>query len=43
MKIDPHTIRHIQRAADKGLGNIDEISVVGESLDTVSRPFKLAR
>lgn len=43
MNIDPHTIRHIQRAADKGLGNIDQVNVVGASLDTVTRPFKAAR
>ena len=43
MDIDPHTIRHIQRAAEKGLGNIDQIHVVGESLDAVKRPFKKAR
>jgi uncharacterized protein (DUF362 family) len=43
MKIDPHTIHHIQRAAEKGLGNIDQIKVVGESLDAVTRPFKPAR
>ena len=43
MNIDPHTIRHIQRAAEKGLGNIDQINVVGESLDAVIRPFKQAR
>ncbi|MCW4040930.1 MAG: DUF362 domain-containing protein [Candidatus Bathyarchaeota archaeon] len=43
MNIDPHTIRHIQLAADKGLGNIDQVNVVGASLDTVTRPFKAAR
>ena len=43
MNIDPHTIRHIQRAAEKGLGNLDQIHVVGESLNTVTRPFKQAR
>lgn len=43
MKIDPHTIRHIKRAAEKGLGNIDQINVIGESLDAVARPFQLAR
>jgi uncharacterized protein (DUF362 family) len=43
MNIDPHTIRHIQRAAEKGLGKIDQINVVGESLDAVTRPFKQAR
>lgn len=43
MDIDPHTIRHIQRAAEKGLGNIDKITVVGDALDSVKRPFKRAR
>jgi uncharacterized protein (DUF362 family) len=43
MDIDPHTIRHIQRAADKGLGNIDKVTVIGASLDSVKRPFRRAR
>jgi uncharacterized protein (DUF362 family) len=43
MNIDPHTIRHIQRAAEKGLGNIDNINVIGGSLNEATRPFKQAR
>ncbi len=43
MNIDPHTIRHIQRAAEKGLGNIDHINVIGGSLNAATRPFKQAR
>jgi uncharacterized protein (DUF362 family) len=40
MGIDPHEIKHIRRAYEKGLGNIDDVQVVGEKLDAVTRPFK---
>lgn len=40
MGIDPHKIRHIQRAHEKGLGNIDEIELLGERLEKVIRVFK---
>jgi uncharacterized protein (DUF362 family) len=40
MGIDPHEIKHIRRAYEKGLGNIDNVQVVGEKLDAVTRPFK---
>jgi uncharacterized protein (DUF362 family) len=40
MGIDPHEIKHIRRAHEKGLGNIDDIQVIGEKLETVTRPFK---
>jgi uncharacterized protein (DUF362 family) len=40
MGIDPHKIKHIRRAYEKGLGNIDNVQVVGEKLDAVTRPFK---
>jgi uncharacterized protein (DUF362 family) len=38
--IDPHEIKHIRRAYEKGLGNIDDVQVIGEKLDAVMRPFK---
>jgi uncharacterized protein (DUF362 family) len=40
MGIDPHEIKHIRRAYEKGLGNIDDVQVIGEKLDAVTRPFK---
>jgi len=39
MGFDPHEIKHIYKAYEKGLGNIDDIQVVGETLENVSRPF----
>lgn len=39
MGFDPHEIKHIFKAYEKGLGNIDDIQVVGERLENVSRPF----
>jgi uncharacterized protein (DUF362 family) len=40
MGIDPHEIKHIRRAYEKGLGNIDDVQVIGEKLAAVTRPFK---
>ena len=40
MGIDPHEVSHIQRAAEKGLGNIDDIQVLGENLKDVIRVFQ---
>ncbi len=40
MGIDPHEISHIRTAHQKGLGNIDDIEVVGAKLEDVRRPFK---
>ena len=42
MGFDPHSISHIRTAAEKGLGNIDNIETVGEKLEEVKRPFKQA-
>jgi uncharacterized protein (DUF362 family) len=42
MGFDPHEISHIRKANEKGLGNIDDIQVVGEKLESVARPFKRA-
>jgi uncharacterized protein (DUF362 family) len=43
MGIDPHEIKHIRRAHEKGLGNINDIQVIGEKLEAVTRSFKRAR
>jgi uncharacterized protein (DUF362 family) len=40
MGINPNEIRHIRKAHEKGLGNIDNIQTVGEKLETVTHPFK---
>ncbi len=40
MGIDPHSIAHIRRALDKGLGSIDNVQVLGEKLENVTRTFK---
>jgi uncharacterized protein (DUF362 family) len=40
MGIDPHEIKHVRRAYEKGLGKIDDVQVIGEKLDAVTRPFK---
>jgi uncharacterized protein (DUF362 family) len=42
MGIDPHDIKHIQRAYEKGLGNIDDVQVIGEKIEKVKRAFKRA-
>ena len=40
MGFDPHKIKHIRRANEKGLGNIDNINILGEKLESVTRKFK---
>lgn len=40
MGFDPHEISHIRSAYQKGLGNIDEVEVLGSRLEDVSRVFK---
>src|SRR3989304_2810010 len=42
MEIDPRDIKHIQRAYEKGLGNIDDVQITGEKIETVKRTFKRA-
>jgi len=42
MGFDPHEISHIRRAYEKGLGNIDDIEIVGEKLENVTRTFQRA-
>lgn len=43
MGLDPHEISHIRTAAEKGLGNIDDIEIVGSKLEDVKRVFKQAK
>lgn len=40
MGFDPHKISHICKAYEKGLGNIDNIQILGEKLEDVTRPFR---
>jgi uncharacterized protein (DUF362 family) len=40
MGIDPNEISHIRTAHKKGLGNIDNIEIIGTKLDDVKRVFK---
>jgi len=42
MGFDPHEISHIRKANEKGLGNIDDIQVLGEKLENVARTFQRA-
>jgi uncharacterized protein (DUF362 family) len=42
MGFDPAEISHIRTAAQKGLGNIDNIEIVGSKLEEVKRVFKKA-
>jgi uncharacterized protein (DUF362 family) len=43
MGFDPHKVKHVLRARDRGLGEIDYVEVVGERVETVMRRFKPAR
>ncbi len=40
MGIDPHEISHIRTAAAKGLGNIDNVEIVGSKIEEVTYNFK---
>jgi uncharacterized protein (DUF362 family) len=40
MGIDPHEISHIRTAAQRGIGNIDNIDVVGSKIEDVKKEFK---
>jgi len=42
MGIDPHEIGHIMMAHERGLGEVDSVEVVGESLTDIVRVFKRA-
>jgi hypothetical protein len=39
MGINPHEIKHIRKAFEKGLGS-SEAQVVGEKIDAVAQVFK---
>jgi uncharacterized protein (DUF362 family) len=41
MGIDPLQVKHIRRAAEKGIGQL-QAQIVGEKIETVVRPFKKA-
>ncbi len=43
MGIDPYSCAHIRKAQEKGFGNIDNIDVIGEKIESVIRPFKKAK
>ena len=43
MGFDPSEISHIRTAAQKGLGNIDNIEIVGSKLDDVRQVFKRSK
>ncbi|MEM2851482.1 MAG: hypothetical protein QXW18_06750 [Candidatus Bathyarchaeia archaeon] len=40
MGIDPNEIYHVRRAYEKGLGEIENIEVVGEKIENVARKFR---
>ncbi|MFH0848567.1 MAG: DUF362 domain-containing protein [archaeon] len=40
MGFDPHEIYHIRRAAELKIGLMDDVKIVGESLESVSREFR---
>lgn len=42
MGFDPHEISHIRAAAQRGIGNIDDVEVVGEKIEAVKKDFKRA-
>jgi len=39
MGIDPREIKHVVKAYEKGLGEIDDVQILGEKLQNVVRPF----
>jgi uncharacterized protein (DUF362 family) len=43
MGIDPHSLLHIRKANQRGLGNIDGIEILGEKIEKVMRTFKRAK
>jgi uncharacterized protein (DUF362 family) len=42
MGFDPKSIYHIRRVAEKGLGEMDNVEIVGERIETVARRFTRA-
>jgi uncharacterized protein (DUF362 family) len=43
MGFDPHKVKHVVRANERGLGEIDDVDVVGDKVENVMRRFKPAR
>jgi len=43
MGFEPKEISHIRRASEKGIGNIDNIEIVGSKLEDVRQVFKRSR
>jgi uncharacterized protein (DUF362 family) len=43
MGFDPRKVKHILRAHERGLGEVDDVEVVGESVASVMRRFKPAK
>ena len=43
MGFEPKEISHIRRAGEKGLGNIDNIEIVGSRIEDVAKLFKRSR
>jgi uncharacterized protein (DUF362 family) len=42
MDIDPHSLSHIRKASEKGLGEIDHIEILGEPIKSVMKHFERA-
>jgi len=42
MGFDPHEVGHVRMAHERGLGEIDDIDVLGDGIDSVMRVFKRA-
>lgn len=42
MGFDPHRIYHIRRCYDKGLGEIDSVTILGEKINNIKKKFKSA-
>jgi len=42
MGFDPRSVYHIRKAAEKGLGEIDKVETVGETVESVARNFRRA-
>ena len=40
MGLDPHEISHIRKAHQRGIGNMDDVEIVGAQLNEVKRVFK---
>jgi uncharacterized protein (DUF362 family) len=43
MGFDPHNVKHVVGAHERGLGEIDDVEVLGESVESVKRVFMRAR